>query len=380
VRSAERRKTAWKRVSSLRRHFGMDDTITFSRAQRVRMQEALDAAGVDTDPSIEDVGRNGTVTLYPSSAGKAPVPMAEPPVRARSTSDERTAVASKRVFISYRRDDCQPQANGLNDGLRQRLDSTEIFMDVDSIPPGTDFEEYITNWIERSDIVLVLIGDNWLDTDHRGDRRLDDPNDFVRLEIRIALQQGKKVLPVCVEGAEMPRTADLPEDISRLARIQSIELSDQRWRDDVSRLAEAVRNVAEQKDLGPTASAQGAAGLDVPSKFTDKWFRLNVGDLDADELLLLTAELENRGWSPGEMIDRAFIYARPGLAPYPKPRKGDPKSAQSIEFQKRLTPAWLARVAPTLDDDQVARVVQELEHRRWSDGDIQDYFLAFCRN
>ena len=71
--------------------------------------------------------------------------------------------AEQRIFISYRRSDCQSQANGLHDGLRHRLDCSKIFMDIDSIPPGADFEEHIRQEIELCDVVLVLIGDEWLD-------------------------------------------------------------------------------------------------------------------------------------------------------------------------------------------------------------------------
>src|SRR4051795_4969997 len=70
---------------------------------------------------------------------------------------------AQRVFISYRRSDCQPQANGLHDGLRHRLPNASVFMDIDSIPYGVDFEQHIRAEINKCDVVLVLIGDNWLD-------------------------------------------------------------------------------------------------------------------------------------------------------------------------------------------------------------------------
>ena len=149
----------------------------------------------------------------------------------------------QRVFISYRRSDCQPQANGLHDGLSHRLESATIFMDIDSIPPGVEFEQHIRQEIEICDVVLVLIGDNWLDPipgkDHR---RIDDPDDFVRLEIESAFASPRvKVVPVLVEGALMPRIAELPDSVQRLARINAIELSDQRWTADIERLADSWR-------------------------------------------------------------------------------------------------------------------------------------------
>src|SRR2546423_1258258 len=113
------------------------------------------------------------------------------------------------VFISYRRSDCQPQANGLHDGLCSRLPDAEIFMDIDSIPPGVDFQGHIERAIDACDVVLVLIGDNWLDADQSGERRIDDAEDFVRLEIEAALKRGVAIVPVLVEGAAMPHRREM---------------------------------------------------------------------------------------------------------------------------------------------------------------------------
>ena len=152
---------------------------------------------------------------------------------------------SLRVFISYRRSDCQPQANGLNDGLRHRLPGARVFMDIDSIPFGVDFEQHIREEIRSCDVVLVLIGDQWLDVaDAAGQRRVDDPQDFVRLEIESALASPDvRVVPVLVENALMPSTSALPSSIARLARLNAIELSDRRWQSDLERLAGVVEEI-----------------------------------------------------------------------------------------------------------------------------------------
>jgi hypothetical protein len=149
----------------------------------------------------------------------------------------------QRIFISYRRSDCQSQANGLHDGLRHRLDRSKIFMDIDSIPPGADFEEHIRQEIQQCDVVLVLIGDEWLDPRPGTEiRRLDEPNDFVRLEIESSLQtEHVRVIPVLVEGAQMPHADKLPESIQRLARLHAFELSDSRWTNDIERLTNQLR-------------------------------------------------------------------------------------------------------------------------------------------
>ncbi len=162
----------------------------------------------------------------------------------------------QRIFISYRRSDCQSVANGLNDGLRNRLPEAQVFMDLDSIPPGADFEEHIREEIDQCDVVLVLIGDEWLtpaaDT---GTRRIDQPNDFVRLEIMSALRAEKvRVIPVLVEGARMPAATELPEDIARLARLNAYVLSDSHWARDITELTNLLRG------SGPKAPAEAGAG------------------------------------------------------------------------------------------------------------------------
>lgn len=183
----------------------------------------------------------------------------------------------QRIFLSYRRSDCQPQANGLHDGLRFRLPSAHLFMDIEAIPPGVDFEEHIRAEIEVCDLVLVLIGDNWLDVvPETGTRRIDDPADFVRLEIEAALRSARcRVIPVLVEGALMPRASELPESISRLARINAIELSDQRWTSDLERLSRLIEDIRNEElahatgQIPVTPPAEDTPAKPVPVELTD---------------------------------------------------------------------------------------------------------------
>ncbi len=118
-------------------------------------------------------------------------------------------------------------------------------MDLDSIPPGADFEEYIRREIDDCDLVLVMIGDNWLDADVDGSgRRIDRHDDFVRLEIESALASPRvHVVPVLVEGARMPAPNELPPSIRALARYNAVELDDRRWTADLKRLAESVPTI-----------------------------------------------------------------------------------------------------------------------------------------
>jgi hypothetical protein len=153
-----------------------------------------------------------------------------------------------RIFLSYRRSDCQPQANGLYDGLRRRLPDARVFMDIDGIPAGADFEEHIRREISMCDIVLVMIGDNWLDARPGSDvRRIDEPADFVRLEVESALAHPHvDTLPVLVEDTVMPSATEMPDSIARLARLQCVELSDRRWLWDLDHLVAEVEKVARR--------------------------------------------------------------------------------------------------------------------------------------
>ena len=147
------------------------------------------------------------------------------------------------IFISYRRGDTAGHAGRLSDGLSAEFGQGMVFMDLDAINPGVDYEERIRQAVASCHVALVLIGDQWLTTTTQdGRRRIDDPGDFVRLEVASALARDDlEVVPVLVEGAKMPAPDELPDDIARLSRINAIELTDQRWHYDLGRLIDAIR-------------------------------------------------------------------------------------------------------------------------------------------
>ena len=148
------------------------------------------------------------------------------------------------IFLSYRRADAGGYAGRLAEALDRRFGRGSVFQDVEAIAPGSDFAQAISAAIARCQVVLVLLGDTWLtERDANGRPRLEDPQDFVRLEVASALQAGTPVLPVLVEGGRMPAANELPPDLGQLARLQALELSDTRWEYDVERLADAVRRI-----------------------------------------------------------------------------------------------------------------------------------------
>jgi TIR domain len=168
-----------------------------------------------------------------------------------------------KLFINYRREDTAPYAGRLYDRLTAHFGGDHVFMDIDQIEPGEDFVEVINRKVGTCDIAIVAIGPRWLSsTDASGKRRLDDEEDFVRMEIAAALQRKIRVIPVLVGGAQMPRKQDLPEELAPLSRRNAIELSETRFHADVNRLIEAIEKsfvIAEKKtELSATPVAPPA--------------------------------------------------------------------------------------------------------------------------
>jgi hypothetical protein len=154
---------------------------------------------------------------------------------------------SRGIFISYRRDDTSGFAGRLYDRLAARYGADRVFMDIDTIRPSSDFTVEIERALSSSAACVLLIGRHWASvTKPDGTRRLDDPTDFVRLELGAALRRGIAVFPVLVDGATMPSSDLLPEDIRALGDRQAIELSNERWNYDAGRLILALDEVAQE--------------------------------------------------------------------------------------------------------------------------------------
>jgi formylglycine-generating enzyme required for sulfatase activity len=141
-----------------------------------------------------------------------------------------------RIFLSYRRDDSGGYAGRLFDRLSQHFGRDNLFMDIATIDPGLDFVKAIQDAVGSCDVLLAVIGRQWLtSTDPLGHRRLDNPEDFVRLEITTALERRIRVIPVLVGGASMPRSAELPDVLQPLTRRQALAVGDH-FHPDVDRL------------------------------------------------------------------------------------------------------------------------------------------------
>ncbi len=162
-----------------------------------------------------------------------------------------------KIFINYRRGDDPGNTGRLFDHLQEAFRPEQLFMDVESIEPGLDFVKVLEDQVAQCDIVLTVIGHNWIEArDEAGGRRLDNPKDFVRIEIESALAQGKRVIPVLVGQGRMPRAHELPESIKPLARRQAVRLTHERFRADVQGLIEALKKALDKVEdarLRPTS-------------------------------------------------------------------------------------------------------------------------------
>lgn len=172
-----------------------------------------------------------------------------------------------RIFINYRRQDSEGYVGRLYDHLVQHFQRDDVFMDVDDIKPGVDFVQALEDAVAACDVFLAVIGPQWLSvTDSAGQRRLDQWNDYVRIEIASALKLNKLVIPVLVGQARMPAPADLPDDLSVLARRNAIELSHPRFTYDMQRLVQAIKAAVPAAPSFKTADSAEAARKEAALK------------------------------------------------------------------------------------------------------------------
>lgn len=169
------------------------------------------------------------------------------------------------IFISYRRDDTEGEAGRLFDDLTRSLGENSVFMDVTGINPGMDFRKAIDDNVATCGALLAVIGPFWATIkDGSGTRRLDDPNDFVRLEIASALARNIAVIPVLVHEAKMPRPDELPDNLKDLAFRNSVEISHTRWNSDVQLLTQALSQYVEPLASTGTRPVHATVPVQLP--------------------------------------------------------------------------------------------------------------------
>jgi TIR domain-containing protein len=216
---------------------------------------------------------------------------------------------AERIFISYRRQDSRGYAGRLQGDLSRRYTNEAVFRDIE-IPPGVDFAEHINGLIDNCNVVLVMIGNDWINArDGDGNRRLDKDTDWVRLEIERALARSHvEVIPVLVDGAKLPPREELPPTLASLRRLNAFELSDRRWDYDVNELGryldaalKGTSAIRPQPPPPPDPAPQPIAEAPVTDAQPDRTY---AAVLIAAVLALLTA-------FPADLIARNTVHRDP---------------------------------------------------------------------
>jgi TIR domain len=179
----------------------------------------------------------------------------------------REVIMERSIFLSYRRDDASGYAHAIYARLREEFSDHQIFMDVDTIKPGADFVEAIDAALASCGVLLALIGRNWLSSNSESGRRIDNSNDFVRIEISRALERRIPIIPVLLDGASTPRSEDLPENIRYLARRNAFEIRSTRFQSDLGQLIDVLKRTL-QPDSPQTQHLREGASLSQEVKET----------------------------------------------------------------------------------------------------------------
>ncbi|MFZ0707032.1 MAG: toll/interleukin-1 receptor domain-containing protein [Candidatus Korobacteraceae bacterium] len=257
------------------------------------------------------------------------------------------------IFISYRREDSEDSARALYESLIREFGKERLFMDVEAIALGSDFRTAVEHSLDDCGVFLVVIGPTWLDVkatgDPQGQRRLDNPSDYVRQEVATALKRGPglPVIPVLVHGAGMPVAANLPDDLKDLAYRNALALSHLDWDGNLQKLVAAIRPHVNDGKAAPQSSSEvqsilkhgvqvqklQAAGVDVQASSAMQAgsaieigsaanVKVGKGVLIGVPVLVLAAIV-------------AYFVLRPG--PRPNPNPGPAGMAITIVRNSRLT-------------------------------------------
>lgn len=170
--------------------------------------------------------------------------------KSKSIKPQPVAPREPAIFITYRRDDSIDVTGRIYDRLCEYFGKENVFKDVDSIPLGVDFRQYLSEAVGKCDVLLTIIGRQWLAEDG-GQRRLDDARDFVRIEIEAALERKIPVVPVLVQGSSVPKMENLPEKLKTLVYKQGIPVRpDPDFHPDMSRLIKGIEGYLKHKTNG----------------------------------------------------------------------------------------------------------------------------------
>jgi hypothetical protein len=246
--------------------------------------------------------------------------------QAREAAGDNPGEASSRIFISYRREDSGGQAGRISDRIKHEFGDSGLFIDVDGIPLGVDFVKRLIDEVASCDILLAVIGPGWLDIrNDKGERRLDGRSDYVRVEIRAALQRDIPVIPILLDDTKIPAPALLPVDIRALAFRSALSLRHASFHADLDRLIRDLKRASGQesseemrrrdeglRDSSDVSSAKSAARTSAYDDFLDilKKFRgLSTIGLGTSVTVPFVAYMSGiqPPWPPGVVLVTALL-------------------------------------------------------------------------
>lgn len=217
-----------------------------------------------------------------------------------------------KIFISYRRSDSHWAAHEIFERLKKiaRKSRDKIFIDLESIKPGEDFVKSIERNVKTCDVLVAIIGPNWINASHDGGgRRLDDPKDIVRAEIASALKNDITVVPVLLDGARMPSEAELAKDLRALATRNAIEVRRAHFEEDTSRLSLAIGLDARRVKAVAAASASSKPRPFWHSRFPFflTWHKTLLVALLPVAVIVISRGIWGDGGGPSTLVEQLFF-------------------------------------------------------------------------
>jgi hypothetical protein len=268
-------------------------------------------------------------------------------------SGRAASTARNGIFISYRRSDAQSWAGRLAGDLRQYFGRDRVYRDLDSNRAAADYVRQLEAALAQSRIAIAVIGPHWLSSvDADGQRRLDDPQDLVRLEIERALSGGVFIVPVLVGGATMPALRDVPLSLSTFSRLHGLRLSDEDWSYDFQRLLETLEHhgvlpVVEAPQFGNPDDRSPTARL-IDRLFTTRHFERTVQASRGRAYRALVGAVEGLRY-PQVLDDTAAsqVCFRAGGVLFPRPvvarvvDAGPGRAKVVVRFSSPRVGAWI---------------------------------------
>jgi hypothetical protein len=165
---------------------------------------------------------------------------------------------AKNIFISYRRSDSKSDARSICQRLEKTFGKGRVFIDVDSINPGADFQSVLRSYLERCNIMVAVIGPRWLQSPQASGPTSNGTNhDYVYMEVASALERNLPIFPVLIDGATMPAAKDLPDNLKPLAYRQAFIVRHESFPRDMRGLEQELRRAVSTRVTGKVAAICG---------------------------------------------------------------------------------------------------------------------------